>query len=163
MKEPSDTMELGPNLMRRVMAMVAALHARALESLYLYSSFSGTGSWRYRIGAMDAGQWPRRDRDPLQVFNSMKGDGPHQIEWGDLYDAPTVLADKFVARYPKIARAARVPNPAHVAWYQHMLAVSAPLGMLVYECDYKTDPRPEFWDGQSERYLDLPPGLRLSR
>lgn len=158
MTDPTNAMELGENLVRRVMAMVAVLHVRGLESLYLYSAMSGTGSWRYRIGAMDAQQWPRPVRDPLQVFDSTRGsDGP---EWGDVFDDPIVLADKFEARYPRIAEAAHVPNPAHAAWYRHMLAISEPLGMLVYDVDYKTDPRPEFWDGQQEVFLDLPPGLK---
>lgn len=148
MTNPSNPTELGNSLVRRVMTMVAVLHSRGLESLYLHSAMSGTGGWRYRIGAMEAQQWPRRDRDPLQIFNSMKGgDDPEQIDWGGLYDDPVILADRFAAHYPRIAEAARVPNPAHVAWYQHMLAVSEPQGMLVYEFDYKTGPRPEFWGG----------------
>jgi hypothetical protein len=158
MIDPSNTLELGESLVRRVMTMIAVLHARGMESLYLYSAMSGTGGWRYRIGSMEAQQWPRPLRDSLQVFNSTKGsDGP---DWGDVFDDPDVLADKFEARYPRIAESARVPNSEHVTWYRHMLAVSAPLGMIVYDVDYKTDPRPEFWDGQQVVYLDLPPGLK---
>ena len=79
-------------------AMVAVLHSRGIASLYLCSGMSGSGAgWRYSIGAMDAGHWPRPLRDPLQVFNSLNGsDESSQIEWGSICDDPTVLADKFL-------------------------------------------------------------------
>lgn len=162
-RETNEEARLGEYLVRRVMTMVAVLHSRGIESLYLCSGMSGSGAgWRYSIGAMDAGHWPRPLRDPLQVFNSLNGsDESSQIEWGSICDDPTVLADKFVTRYGASAEAASVPNPAYAAWYRHMLTVSEPRGMLVYYFDYKSDPRPEFWGGEPEGYLDLPPGLTL--
>jgi hypothetical protein len=132
-----------------------------LESLYLHCGMSGTGGWRYSIGAMENGRWPRALRDPLQVFDSMNGSAdPDQIAWGGLCDGAALLADKFVAPYPAIVDAARVPNVPRVAWYRRMLAASEPDGMLVYYFDYKLDPRPEFWDSRPPGYLELPPGLR---
>lgn len=162
MDDRASGVALGEHLVRRVMTMVAMLHARGLESIYLYSGMSGSGAnWRYSIGAMEAGCWPRTPRDPLQVFNSMRGDDePGQIEWGGVYDDPTALAQKFESRYPLIAESARAQNPAHVAWYRQMLACSEPTGMLVYYFDYKADPRPEFWGGRPAGYLDMPPGYR---
>lgn len=160
--ETSDNCNFGESLVRRVMHMVAILHARGLESLYLHCGMNGSGScWRYAIGAMDGGAWPRRLRDPLQVFNSMDGsDEPAQIEWGNLHDAPEVLADKFESAHPDIAVAARVPHPDYVTWYRAMLAASEPLGMLVFYFEYKLDRRPEFW-GESHPglFLGPPPGL----
>lgn len=156
---------LGESLVRRVMQMVAILHARGLESLYLHGGMNGSGScWRYAIGAMDDGAWPRRLRDPLQVFNSMNGsDNPSQIEWGHLDDDPEALADKFEAAYPDIAVAARVLHPEYVAWYRAMLAASEPLGMLVFYFDYQLDPRPQFWgDTHADLFLEYPPGLASS-
>jgi hypothetical protein len=68
--ETRDNHTLGESLVRRVMQMVAILHARGLASLYLHCGMNGSGScWRYSIGAMDGGAWPRQLRDPLQVFN----------------------------------------------------------------------------------------------
>lgn len=160
--EARDSRILGDSLVRRVMRMVAILHARGLESLYLHSGMNGSGScWRYSIGAMDSGAWPRRLRDPMQVFNSMDGsDDPAQIEWGRLDDAPEALADKFESTFPDIANAARVSNPEYVSWYRAMLAVSEHSGMLVFYFDYKLDPRPEFWSGTHPGlFLDHPPGL----
>lgn len=151
----------GHRLARRLMRMVAVLHERGLESFYLHCGMNGSGScWRYSIGAMQDGGWPRRWRDPLQVFNSMHGsDASDQIVWAELDDSPEVLADKFVAHYPDIVAAARVPNPDYVAWYRHMLAVSEPFGLLVFHHDYKTDPRPEFWgDTHPGVFVDMPAG-----
>lgn len=151
----------GHRLARRLMCMVAELHARGFQSLYLYCGMNGSGSsWRYSIGAMDAGRWPRFRRHPLQVFNSMNGsDDAEQIAWGALDDAPEVLADRFMAAYPDIVAEARVPNPDYVAWYRDMLAISEPYGLLVFYFDYKTDPRPEFWGGTHPGvFVELPDG-----
>ena len=151
----------GHRLARRLMRMVAVLHERGFESLYLHCGMNGSGScWRYSIGAMADGGWPRRWRDPLQVVNSMDGsDASDQIAWAELDDSPEVLADKFMMIYPEIVAAARVPNAAYVAWYRHMLAVSEPFGLLVFYFDYKTDPRPEFWgDTHPGLFVDLPAG-----
>jgi hypothetical protein len=164
-EEARDNQILGESLVRRVMRMVAVLHARGLESLYLHCGMNGSGRcWRYSIGAMNDGNWPRRWRDPLQVFNSMDGsDDPTQIEWGRLGDAPEVLADKFESTFPDIATAARVSNPEYVHWYRAMLAASEPAGMLVFYFDYKLDPRPEFWGGTHPGlFLERPPGLASS-
>ena len=151
----------GHRMARRLMRMVAVLHQRGFESLYLYCGMNGSGScWRYSIGAMNDGCWPRFWRDPLQVFNSMNGsDDPEQIAWGSLDEAPESLADRFLATYPEIAAAARVPNPDYVTWYRNMLAVSEPLGLLVFYYDYKTDPRPEFWGNTHPGvFVELPAG-----
>ncbi len=80
----------GHRMARRLMRMVGALHDRGFECLYLYCGMNGSGSnWRYAIGAMDHARWPRRLRDPLQVFNSMNGsDDPGQIEWALSLTAP---------------------------------------------------------------------------
>ena len=151
----------GHRMARRLMRMVGALHDRGFESLYLYCGMNGSGgNWRYAIGAMDHARWPRRLRDPLQVFNSMNGsDDPRQIEWAKLDAPPDVLADDFLATYPKIVEAAKEPNPAFVAWFQQMLSIGEPLGLLVFYFDYKTDPRPEFWGSYPDVFVDLPPGL----
>lgn len=154
----------GHRLARPLMRMVAVLHERGVQSLYLYGGMNGSGRcWRYSIGAMDEGCWPRRWRDPLQVYNSIDGsDEPDQIAWAELDDTPHVLADKFEASYPDIIVTACVPNPAYVTWYRHMLAVSEPLGVLVFSHDDKIDPRPEFWgDTHPGLFLELPPGLGL--
>ena len=161
MSEEHDDPMRGHRMARRLMRMVALLHQRGLESLYLHCGMNGSGSnWRYSIGAMDDARWPRRLRDPLQVYNSMSGDDdPGQIEWAALDDTPDVLAEKFISNYPEIVDAARVPNPACVAWFRQMLSISEPLGLLVFYFDYKTDPRPQFWGTHSGVFVDLPPGL----
>lgn len=159
--EADDPMR-GHRMARRLMQMVALLHERGYESLYLYCGMNGSGSsWRYSIGAMDEGRWPRQWRDPLQVYNSMNGsDDPEQIAWAAIDDAPDVLAEKYIASYPDTVVAARVPNPAYVDWFRSMLSIAAPLGLLVFYFDYKTDRRPEFWGNTHPGlHLDLPPGL----
>ncbi len=165
MSESENDPMRGHRMAHRLMRMVGVLHERGYESLYLYSGMSGSGgSWRYAIGAMDDSVWPRFWRHALQVFNSMNGgEDPEQIAWAGLDDAPDVLADRFVATYPEIAEAARVPNPAHAAWYRNMLAQSEPVGALVFYFDYKLDPRPEFWATHEGVYLELPPGLDPDR
>lgn len=146
---------------RRVMRTVALLHARGCESMYLHCGMNGAGSnWRYAIGAMDAGRWPRRWPDPLQICNSMNGsDDREQIAWAGLDAAAEELADKFMSSYPDIVGAARRLNPDYVAWYSQMLSISEPLGLLVFHYDYKTDPRPEFWGNTHPGvFVDVPPG-----
>lgn len=60
-------------LIRNLIRMVAILHVRGHECLYLDPAMSPSGMyWRYEIGAMERGRWPSVKQDVVQ--GSIGGD-----------------------------------------------------------------------------------------
>ena len=153
----------GPEMVRVVLRMVGCLHARGFESLYLDSTMSPSGLyWRYEIGPMEDGYWPARQSGSETVVGSIGGDPPPELTWGDPADSETLLADKFLATYPRIGAAARRPNPSYASWFREMETRTAPNGIPVF--GYDDGPDHEhclLWDGPSDFSMPMPPGYRL--
>jgi len=152
---------LSSQIIRRIMHMVANLHQRGYESLYLNPVISPSGCyWRYELGAMEDAKWPNRQRDLLSVRDSI-GDPHHALPWANVTDTVEVLADKFIAAYPKILEIARKPNAEYVAWYRQMLEQTEPDGVLTFWRDFGPDYDYAFlFDDPDGWRMPMAPGYR---
>jgi hypothetical protein len=128
----------GEQLGRAIIEMIGEFHADGFESLYLDPVVSPSGSWwRFEIGAMHDGQWPRRtagrdDTNTLSVRGSVAKDGDHTAPWIAPDDPTQDLATRFRSQNPDVLEAARVPNAAYRRWYQQMLDATRPYGLLIF-------------------------------
>lgn len=148
---------------RRLLRMVALFHEQGHESLYIYCDLAGGCiGWNFEIGAMDGGIWPRPQIEQLHE-DGWLGDGVGHIGFALLEDDAGTMAEKFRAMHSDILDAARTPNAAYAAWFRQMLALTEPLGMLIFWHEYQDDqfpsamqPGPDFTDVR----LPMPPGFR---
>ena len=49
---------------------------------------------------------------------------------------PLALAKKFIAEFPKFAEQGHHPDPAYAQWFQTMLELTAPIGVVTAFGDY---------------------------
>lgn len=161
---------IGNQISRRILEMVAELHRRGYESLYIDPVMAPSGMcWRYEISFCASGKWPNRDcrfhdDDQLCVKGSICGGFDQKISWGKATDSVAILADGFCAAYPGILTRATEPNPPYIAWYQAMLVATAPEGVLIFWCDYGPDHEYAFtWSGPHEFRMPMPPGFLAER
>jgi hypothetical protein len=162
-KEESPGNINGVKLVRRILEMVAILHERGYQSLYIHPGMAGHGgSWRYRIGVMESGAWPVPN-DKLLVTGWVIGGADYELEWADGMDDPATLADKFIARYGAALAAARTPNPKYAAWHCDVLERTRPDGIVVFWCSGIEDYEYVFtWNNTSVKF-PMPPGFDKER
>lgn len=151
---------------RRILEMVAELHAREYESVYIDPEMAPSGMfWRYEISFCANGKWPNRDfrfdyDNRLCVKGSIGGGFDQEIPWGKATDSVTSLADGFCAAYPDLLTRATEPNAPYIEWYQEMLRATAPEGVLIFSCDDRPDHEYAFtWNGPHEFRMRMPPGF----
>lgn len=116
---------------RNVLEMVGELHTMEYEGLRIYAGLSASGiHWRIEIGV---------DRFPEKARYST-AQGAEYFGWDDAHsDTPKELAQKFLLRFPAIARAAKKKARKYREWYSTMLSETAPLGVLRQYCDWEED------------------------
>jgi hypothetical protein len=156
----------GPQIARRVLEMVGALHDRGFESLYLDAQMAPSGMyWRYEIGAISDGLWPagryEPDQEPMQARGSICDDCDGCIPWSKP-DAPVEqLVEDFVVRHSDLLDTARNPNTAYRQWFREMLEETAPAGVMVFAAEYQGNYEYAFLaDRRSDYRKAMPPGYR---
>ncbi len=155
---------LGCQISRRIMEMVALLHERGFESLYLDPVMAPHGMcWRYVIGAMVEGTWLHPDcgfGEGACVRGSICGGHDQEILWAKCTDGLVALADGFLSSYLSLAASARQANAKYVAWYREMLEATGPEGVLIFSCEYGPDHEYAFTlDERKDFRMALPPGF----
>ena len=156
----------GPQIARRVLEMVGALHERGFESLYLDAQMAPSGMyWRYQIGAISEGLWPTNSYDsdlaPMQARGSVCDDCDTCIPWSKPDASVEQLVEDFVASFGGLLDAARTPNPAYRQWFHEMLEETAPTGVIVFAAEYQGSYENAFLaDGPSDYRKAMPPGFR---
>lgn len=160
----------GPErFVRQVLKMVRELHKMGYESLRITPYISFTGKyWRCMVapsskfsqdhGALLAASI-RKPEKHLPFYTT--GQESKYFGWEDATDDdPVRLAEKFVARFPKIVARCKKPDPAYVQWYEEMLRVSEPYG-VVYAFDATTDSHEQMYiadNDRATRFQKPPPG-----
>lgn len=120
---------------RRLMELVAVLHARGYEGLRLAPTLAPSGChWR---AAMFAARRPG-----LRTRSRSSGAGWRLLfDWADAGGMTLdELADRFVREFPEIAEAARHSDTAYATWYAEMLALTAPNGVIYLAADFDLPP-----------------------
>lgn len=161
---------LGEQIARRIMEMIALLHNRGYESLYLDSCIAPSGMyWRYKIAAMVNNSWPNpnchfgNDKS-LFVSGSIGGGFQQKLPWAKITDTTKTMADKFQNKYPKILNDARVSNAQYVSWYKEMLERTSPEGILIFCCDYGPYYEYAFTWGEPKNFqMPMPPGFKSAQ
>jgi hypothetical protein len=143
-KPPAD-----PDVRRavRLLAMVHELHKRGYQRLRIVSSLSPSGCyWRCAITSADnlrpasSGPHPEVIDDELAASYS-SADGVGYFGWTDAAkDNARQLADKFIARFSRIAAAGLGSDWPYAGWFTELLG-RAESGMLpVMYADFELDP-----------------------
>ena len=170
-KERTNTLRkagvLGEQIARKIIEMIALLHKRVYESLYLDSCMAPSGMyWRYKIGAMVENRWPNPDcyfgNDTSSCVSGSIGGGFEQkLSWANITDTIEVIANKFQDTYPIILNNARCSNTEYVSWYKEMLKKTSPEGVLIFSCDYGPDYEYAFTWGEPKNFqMPMPPGFK---
>lgn len=142
--------------------MVQVLHARGYRRLRIVPGMSPSGChWRCGVthvanisrshGAMDC------QGDDIAYYTSASED--EYFDWTDARDdTPEQLADKFVERFPELARKGEGEDPAYAAWYRGMLSVAEEDALPVAYSDYGEDLGPGLMATTRSRVtVPLPP------
>jgi hypothetical protein len=134
-----------------VLRMVHELHKRGYQRLRIVPGMSASGMhWRVTIlprarvlrghGAMSH-DWTWGGPEPFYT----SGQDSEYFGWNDaVEDGPAELADKFLARFPAIAEAARGSDWAYAGWYLEMLAKAQVGEFPVAYADWYEDPDPRW-------------------
>jgi hypothetical protein len=149
---------------RRLLLMVRELHLMGYERLRIapsvrvaercwWCSITHTCNIQRNHGAKVID----RDRD-VAVYNSLQEN--QFFDWIDaLFDSPRELAEKFVVRFPDLAKKGAGKDTAYARWYAEMIGRSDPLGVPYAEAywDFPKDCLP-FFNLPEGMKFDLPPG-----
>jgi len=170
----------------RVLAMVGELHRRGYQKLRVMPFMSPSGNaWRCWIGPdtlyyrnhgaylCDTGYSEEVQSTSLNARYTTGAD--HYFDWQDAdHDDARKLADKFLARFSRLAGQGEGWSYAYAGWYQRLLGLADRGWMPVVLSDdpdssYKKinlhDLRPEDWRTGNEKKpsLPLPPAGKLQR
>ena len=98
-------------------------------------------------------------RDWDRGANYSSGAGAECFGWIDASDdSPAELAEKFVERFPEIAKEAKGRDPEYVRWYRQMLVATEPDGLMYAYADWPwREDRLELFYGSSREVIPLPP------
>jgi hypothetical protein len=168
----------------RVLAMVGELHRRGYQKLRVMPFMSSSGhAWRCWIGPdalfyRDHGAYLRAAWD-LEETQSTSSTAPyttgakHYFNWHDAdHDDARTLADKFLARFTRLAGQGEGWSYAYAGCYQRLLGLAEQGWMPVVLDDSSPflrtkiplqDVRPEEWRTENDQKpsLPLPPAGKL--
>lgn len=134
------------NHARQIMLMVAALHRMGYEGLRLLPGLSPSGMhWRCTVLPVTR---VRRDNGtvagaapPYPIPRYSSGGQGAYFGWTDAHDdPPELLAEKFVARFSKLAAEGKRPDLEYAEWYRKMLAATQPEGVIYAYADFDLPP-----------------------
>jgi hypothetical protein len=170
----------------RVLAMVGELHRRGYQKLRVMPFMSPSGNaWRCWIGPdtlyyrnhgaylCDTGYSEEVQSTSLNARYTTGAD--HYFDWQDAdHDDARKLADKFLARFSRLAGQGEGWSYAYAGWYQRLLGLADRGWMPVVLSDDSTssykkinlhDLRPEDWRTGNLKTpsLPLPPAGKLQR
>lgn len=126
---------------RRVLSMVQELHRRGYERLRIAPSMSPSGVY-WRCSIVPVARIRRDHGAEAAVPQSEKcfyGSGQYErfFDWPDAErDSTTALADKFLQRFPDLAAEGKGEDPDYVRWYDEMLRLTAPRGVVYAFADW---------------------------
>ena len=156
---------VSPTSTRRILLMVSELHKLGFERLRIAPQIGPTGfAWRCDIlpASCISDRHGALPNDDTESFLHLVGDGGYRrytsgvgfefctkpFEWTDApFDSPRGLADKFIARFPRVAFAGFGRDAEYVAWYKQMLNQTAPFGLVA---SYSDGPSPVSYE-----YLEI--------
>jgi len=123
------------------MLLLRTLHKRGFERLRLSVGISPSGlHWRYEIAPAQSfnpdGATVKRELYIQGAFASSNGTSPPFGWKGAEAAAPEELAGWFVERFPAVAGAGRGVDAAYAAWYENVLELTEPDGLLVIYGEY---------------------------
>lgn len=168
----------------RVLAMVGELHRRGYQKLRVMPFMSPSGNaWRCWVGpdtlfyrdhgAYLCGAWGGDEDQSTSVTACYTTGADHYFNWQDSdHDDARTLADKFLARFTRLAGQGEGWSYAYAGWYQRLLGLAERGWMPVVLADYSPslrtkiplqDLRPAEWQTENERKptLPLPPAGKL--
>jgi hypothetical protein len=169
----------------RVLAMVGELHRRGYQKLRVMPFMSPSGNaWRcwigpdtlfYRNHGAYLCETDFSDMQSTSLSARYTTGADHYFDWQDAeHDDDRSLADKFLARFTKLASHGEGWSYAYAGWYQRLLGLADLGWMPVVLSDndassYKKinlhDLRPAEWRAANEKKpsLPLPPSGKLQR
>ena len=142
---------------RRIMEMVGILHGLGYQNLYL-CAYLYPIAWRFNIGAFtDAEEWPQPSKKDTASDSVCNED--QDLDWCSYRDDVDTMAEKFVDRYPVIARKGRVDNLQYASWYADMLRRTAPNGVLAFASENRTGWEAAFTIFGTAAEFEMPKGF----
>lgn len=145
------------------MEMLARLHELGYQRLRLSSGMSPTGlNWRYAVAPKSqfepGGYLLKGGFDPGAAFGTTRGEEA-PFDWEDAEGLdPEALAELFLARFPKLAKAGLGEDPDYAAWFKSLLEASRPRGAPVMYGDYvDVEVDGYVWTGYQQ--VPLPPKI----
>jgi len=154
---------LGPAL--RVLQMVGELHALGRQRIRIMPGMSSSGMY-WRCAVTHVGNILRShgamalhfDRESAHYTT---GQGDEFFGWTDARDdSPRELADKFLARFPEIARMGQGVDQPYADWYAQMLQLADRGEFPIAYADFFDDSDPARLPtiGAVKTHLSMPPG-----
>lgn len=138
---------------RRIIEMVGGLHRLGYGRIRLACSWVDAGPAPVWFGDIAPVDYFRRDhgallaRTPPPEYDAM---GSHfRCRWfrqpdypwpGFLCAAPEQSAEIWLARYPRLATEGLGSDPEYTEWYEQMLFVTAPTGLIAAACYWEPPP-----------------------
>ena len=147
-----------------VLEMVQFLHERGYERIRISPGMSPSGNcWRCLIthrGNIQENHGAMPVDFDADSAHYTTGAGSRYFAWEDAHeDRPSELADRFIQRFPEIAKKGQGKDPEYVRWYRKMLelAKEGALPVAYEDWDDEPDPRwlPTTGDGLTK--LPMPP------
>ena len=154
----------------QVLLMVHELHKLGYQRLRIAPGMSASGMhWRCSVthvgniershGAMACSlcgmdNWPKGE----SAFYTT-GQADNYFGWDDAQeDTPRQLADKFIARFPRLAELGQGTDWPYVGWYVQMLGLAEMgIGPVAY-ADWYEEPEPGWLPTTDGSKLPMPPG-----
>lgn len=149
----------------RVLLMVGELHKMGYQRIRIMPGMAATGlDWRCAVS--HAGNFQRSHGAMLLDFDReaahyTTGQDDEFFGWTDAQnDSPRQLADKFLERFPEIARLGRGEDPPYVEWFAQMLQLARRGAFPIAYSDYGPDPHSNLLPttGGDQAHLPMPPG-----
>jgi hypothetical protein len=158
---------------RRILLMVRELHHMGYEQMraapYLYPIawrcpvVPAAWTWREHGGLFDnmIELMPEPGGQGQRLTYS-SGDRQRPFGWEDLhFTSPKKLAERFIKTFPQVASMAWGPDESYVSWFEDMLRLTGPNGLVYAQGEYQP-PLPDMLYAthcQVERVAAPPPGL----
>lgn len=125
------------------MLAVNEMHKMGYERIRLVPSMAPSGCfWRYAIVPVSCvsqvhGARLGRASYSLRYPAGSVGDDLTTDRFGDKgFETPSVLAEMILKAFPEIVNDGRGENPEYATWYENMVQLTAPDGVIYASADY---------------------------